>query len=248
MGKRRKTKEFDRGGYRDRDDSYSQFEQNEYERTENNIRNGVQPKTLGQKHYIHEIINNDITICQGPAGTGKSLVAIGMGIQSLLAKGSKFKKIVLMRPVKEACDESIGYLPGSMDEKMAPWAAPIVDNLLVFLNQKMIENLFRMKKIEVIPLAFARGRSLNNSFIILDEAQNCTDKQMLMALTRIGEDSKMVITGDISQNDHSNGKITGLEDAINRLHDMPNVGIVELEESDIVRNPMIGEIIRRYSN
>ena len=242
MGKKRR-REFEPNGRR-RDDSA--VEQQEYNRNENNLRVGVQAKTDGQKAYIQEIIENDIVICQGLAGTGKTYIAIAMALQLVLAKKDNLKKIIIMRPVKEACDEHVGYLPGSLDDKMTPWTAPVVDNLLGLLNQRMVEQLFRNKIIEVVPLAYARGRSLNNAFIILDEAQNCSSKQLLMALTRMGEDSRMVITGDISQNDNLGNKITGLEDAINRLSGMDGVGIVELEETDIVRNPMIAEIIRRY--
>lgn len=205
----------------------------------------VEAKTRGQTGYIQDIVKNDIILCQGPAGCGKTIIAIGMALQDHYSKNRQYEKIIVMRPIKEACDEHVGYLPGDLDDKMAPWAAPILDNLMVFINGRIARELFRDQDIEVIPLAYARGRSLNNSFIILDEAQNCTPKQMLMALTRIGEGSKMVINGDISQNDAST-TITGLEDAMQRLEGMPRVAVRTLYESDIVRNKMIGEIIERY--
>ena len=245
MGKRGRHKSNDnynnRQPIREEEDSEQEFRGPQ---TENKI--NVQAKTQGQKAYIREIINNDIVLCQGPAGSGKTIVAIGMALQYVLGKNSTFKKIILMRPVKEACEESIGFLPGDIHEKMSVWAAPVADNLLEFMNKGKVDYLFKTQLIEVIPLAFCRGRSLNDAFIILDEAQNCSPKQMLMALTRIGKNSKMVVNGDITQNDSSGSGKTGLEDAIDRLSGMSGIGIVQLDESDIVRNPMIGEIIRRY--
>ena len=207
----------------------------------------VQPKTTGQKKYIIEIMNHVITFCIGPAGSGKTAIPVGVALQSILGKNPIYEKLVVMRPVKEACGEKIGYLPGNVDEKMHPWAEPIVDNMQIWIDSPIIKKLFYDKKIEIIPLAFARGRSLNKSFIILDESQNCSPDQMLMALTRIGNDSKMVINGDLSQTDVSD-RVNGLEDAIERMKDMKNVSIVTLDETDIVRNPIIGEIIRRYAN
>jgi phosphate starvation-inducible PhoH-like protein len=207
----------------------------------------VQAKTSGQKKYIIEILNHVITFCIGPAGSGKTAIAVGVALQSILSKNSIFDKLVVMRPAKEACGEKIGFLPGDLEEKMGPWASPIVDNMQIWLEVPIIKKLFYDKKVEVIPLAYARGRSLNKSFIIVDEAQNCSPEQMLMALTRIGNDSKMVINGDLTQTDVTN-MVNGLEDAIERMNDMDNVSIVTLDETDIVRNPIIGEIIKRYAD
>lgn len=207
----------------------------------------VSSKTSGQKRLIVEIKNNDVVICTGPAGSGKTYISTGMALQHLLAPGSEIKKIVFMRPAKEACDEHLGALPGELSEKMAPWIQPIIDNMMEFLPPPDIKNLFWEKKIEVVPLAYARGRSLNRSFIIVDEAQNCSDKQMLMVLTRIGEGSKMVINGDLDQSD-SMHVVNGLADAATRLYGINGIGVVSMDSVDIVRNPMIREIIRRYKD
>lgn len=204
----------------------------------------VNPMTPGQKKYIVEISNNTITFCVGPAGTGKTAIAVGLALQHIMAHVPTYEKLVIMRPAKEACEERIGYLPGDLAEKMGPWAAPIVDNMAVFIDQNAIKNLFYQRKVEIVPLAFARGRSLNDSFIILDEAQNCSPQQMLMALTRIGQNSKMVINGDTAQSDHRG--LSGLADAINRLGSMAGISVVRMEQGDIVRHPLIGEILKRY--
>jgi phosphate starvation-inducible protein PhoH and related proteins len=205
----------------------------------------VSARTQGQKQYILDIMNHDITVCTGPAGCGKTIIPTGLALQGLLAPNPAYEKIIILRPAKEACGERIGFLPGDMGEKMAPWAAPLVDNMSVFIEQSKIKELFYHKAVEVIPLAYARGRSLNDAFIILDEAQNCTKEQLLMALTRIGQNSKMVINGDLDQDDHPTGG-SGLLDAMQRLTDMEGVAITQLTDGDIVRNPLIAEIIRRY--
>jgi phosphate starvation-inducible protein PhoH and related proteins len=207
----------------------------------------VSAKTEGQKRYIIEVKNHDITICMGPAGSGKTAVAVGLALEAILAKNPSYEKLIVMRPAKEACGEKIGFLPGDLSEKMGPWAAPVVDNMLVWVDQNTVKNMFHDKKVDIIPLAYARGRSLNNAFIILDEAQNCSKEQMLMALTRLGSNSKLVINGDINQSDIGN-VISGLEDAANRLQNMDRISIVEMDESDIVRNPLIGKILQRYSD
>jgi phosphate starvation-inducible PhoH-like protein len=203
-------------------------------------------KTPGQKRYIVEIKNNDVTFCVGPAGSGKTAIAIGLALQDVLSNNPTYKKIVVMRPVKEACDEHVGYLPGDLMEKMIPWAAPVVDNMAVFMDPRGIKGMFAHGIIEVVPLAYARGRSLNDSFIILDEAQNVAPKQMLMVLTRIGSNSKLVINGDVSQTDTVGQN--GLADAFGRLDGIRGISFVQLEEEDIVRNGLIREIIRRYSD
>jgi len=204
----------------------------------------VSPQTDGQRKYIVEIKSNDITFCYGPAGSGKTAVAVGIALQHICCEQPAYDKLVVMRPAKEACDERIGFLPGDMDEKMAPWAAPIVDNMEVFIDKTQIKNLMWEKKIEVIPLAYARGRSLNHSFIIVDEAQNVSPKQMLMILTRLGKNSKMVINGDLAQSDTRGA--SGLYDAIARLQNVPGISFCEMNCDDIVRHPLIASILERY--
>lgn len=226
---------------------YHEQEQDQYTgRTETKI--VLQAKTQGQKQYIQAIVNNDIVLCQGPAGSGKTACAIGIALQSILGRNPQFDKLLVVRSVRESNEESLGYLPGSIDEKMLCWLMPVVDNLKLFVPEGTINYLIRKKKIEALPLAYIRGRSLNDAFILVDEAQNCTPKQILTVLTRLGENSKLVIEGDISQSDLQTNQQSGLEDAIDRLNSMEGVGVVQLDESDIVRNPMIGEIIRRYQN
>lgn len=204
----------------------------------------VSAQTDGQRQYMNEIKNNDIVFCYGPAGTGKTAVAVGVALQYICAPEPTYNKLIVMRPAKEACDERIGFLPGDMDDKMAPWAAPIVDNMQVFIEPTQIKNLMWEKKIEVIPLAFARGRSLNNAFIIVDEAQNVSPKQMLMVLTRLGKNSKMVLNGDLAQSDVRGA--SGLFDAIERLQDIPNISFCQMNDKDIVRHPLIAKILERY--
>lgn len=204
----------------------------------------VQARTTGQKRYIQEIKNNDIIFCCGPAGCGKTVIAVGMALQYVLAPRPAYEKIVIMRPVKEACGETLGYLPGDLGDKMAPWAAPILDNMEVFIDPVQIKNVFYQRKVEIIPMAYARGRSLNRSFIIVDEAQNCNPKQFLMTLTRLGENSKMVINGDVSQSDSS---IEGLSDAIRRLQGIQGIATCEMGKDDIVRHRLISQIIEAYA-
>ena len=242
MKKTRRSERSARSEYRARDEHLD--EKVHIEEHRNTVT--VTAKNYGQKELIKSIIKNKITICEGPAGVGKTAVSIGMGLQDLLS--NKVEKIIIMRPIIEACGEELGFLPGDVADKMSVWLMPIQDNLAVFVDQSKIDYLLRQKKIEALPLAYARGRSLNHSFVILEEAQNCSPKQLLMALTRLGEDSKMVISGDITQNDKNERGMTGLQDCIERLEEMQDVGIVRMKEVDIVRNPMIREIIARYRN
>lgn len=216
----------------------------DWERYKNGV--VVAAKTQTQKQYIVAIKNNDITFCVGPAGTGKTAIAVGMALQGIACERPQYEKLVVLRPAKEACDESIGFLPGSLDEKMMPWAAPIMDNMLLFIMPQHIKRMLMFKTVEIVPLAYARGRTFNKSFIILDEAQNCSDKQLLMVLTRIGEGSKLVINGDLKQSD-IRGK-SGLIDAMKRLDGMACVAKIEMTDSDIVRHPLIAEILKRYDN
>jgi phosphate starvation-inducible PhoH-like protein len=205
----------------------------------------VSAMTPGQKRYIVEVQNNDITFCYGPAGTGKTAVAVGLALQAVCAEHPIYEKLVVMRSVKEACGEEIGHLPGDLASKMGPWMAPIMDNVQVFCDQRQIKDLLWNKKIEVIHTGFARGRSLNGVFLIIDECQNLNKDQCLMILTRLGKGSKLVLTGDIAQSDIK-GK-NGLMDAIGRLQGIPGIGFVEMTSADIVRHPLIAEIIKRYT-
>jgi len=204
----------------------------------------VSGMTDGQKEYIKAIINNRVVFCAGPAGTGKTAVAVGMALQYVLSPGSQYKRIVVMRPVMEACGEHIGFIPGDLENKMAPWIKPVLDNMMPFLPPSEAQGLFRAGMVEVIPLAYARGRSLSDAFIILDEAQNCSDKQMKMALTRMGRNSKMVIDGDTTQRDTEG--VCGLADAMNRLSGVPGIYMIALGKEDIVRDPMISLILEKY--
>lgn len=205
----------------------------------------VTAQTPGQKTYIKSINANDIVFCTGPAGSGKTAVAIGIALQNVLCDNPAYDQIVVIRPAKEACDERIGFLPGSMDDKMAPWASPVIDNMKVFIESNQVKNLFYEKRVEIIPLAFLRGRSLNNAFIIVDEAQNCTPKQMLMILTRLGRNSKMLINGDIAQSDIR--VESGLAEAYRLYKDIKGVDFVEMGLGDVVRNPLVAEILRKHA-
>jgi phosphate starvation-inducible PhoH-like protein len=205
----------------------------------------VEAKTDNQRRYITTIKNNQITFCKGPAGTGKTIIPVGLALQAILAPEPSIKRIIVMRPVKEACGEHIGYLPGDLNEKMLPWARPVVDNMEVFVEERDVSLLIHEKKLVIVPLALARGRSLNDAYIILDEAQNVSKKQMLMALTRIGTNSKMIINGDLQQSDDSR-EDNGLQDAFSRLQGINGIGFVTLEKQDIIRHPLIGAILTRY--
>ena len=204
----------------------------------------VAPQTAGQKEYIQKILNNDIVFCTGPAGSGKTACAVGIALQQIMAPIPAYEKIIVMRPLREACGEKLGALPGELALKLAPWAQPIVDNMEVFIDKNQIKNLFYQEKVEVIPIAYARGRSLNKAFVIVDEAQNCTQDQLLLILTRLGKESKMLINGDLAQSDIKS--TSGLYDAIQRLHDIPRIDSMELTTCDIVRHPLIAKILERY--
>lgn len=217
------------------------------EPTKKKFRHGVvvTAQTPGQREYIKAINANDVVFCIGPAGSGKTAVAVGIALQNMLCDNPAYDRLIVVRSVKEACDEKLGFLPGSMDDKMAPWAAPVLDNMKVFIEPSQIKNLFFEHRVEIIPLGYLRGRSLNNSFIIVDEAQNCTPKQMLMILTRLGRGSKMLINGDVAQSDIR--VESGLAEAYRLYDGVEGIGFVEMGLGDVVRHPLVAQILRKHA-
>jgi phosphate starvation-inducible PhoH-like protein len=204
---------------------------------------GIKPKTDGQKRYIESINAHDLTFCIGPAGTGKTYLAVAAAASML--KHGQAKRIVLARPAVEA-GERLGFLPGDLQAKVNPYLRPLFDALHDMMEFEQVKRFMVNDVIEVIPLAFMRGRTLNDSVIILDEAQNTTASQMLMFLTRLGHDSKMIVTGDTSQVDLPENVMSGLIDATDKLRGIKGIGIVELERSDIVRHRLVQNIVNAY--
>ncbi|MEF2901785.1 MAG: PhoH family protein [Terrisporobacter sp.] len=203
----------------------------------------VQPKTLGQKKYVDLIKSNDITFGIGPAGTGKTYLAVAMAVRAF--KNDEVSRIILTRPAVEA-GESLGFLPGDMRDKVDPYLRPLYDALFDMLGPDRFNKYLERGNIEVAPLAFMRGRTLDNAFIILDEAQNTTPEQMKMFLTRLGFGSKAVVTGDITQTDLPNNKKSGLLQATKILKNVSGIGSMELTEKDVVRHELVQRIIRAY--
>ena len=211
----------------------------------NNRGRQVKAKTLGQWHYVETIRHNHITLGIGPAGTGKTYLAVALAVAAL--KKKEVERIILTRPAVEA-GEKLGFLPGDMQDKVDPYLRPLYDGLYDMLGNETFQKYLAKGTIEVAPLAYMRGRTLNDSFIILDEAQNTTPEQMKMFLTRFGFGSKMVITGDITQIDLPGGKTSGLKDASKILKDVPGIGIVKFSGQDVVRHEIVGSIIKAYEN
>lgn len=203
----------------------------------------IKSKTVGQKKYVDAIKKNIVTICVGPAGTGKTYLAVALAVSAF--KEKKIDKIILTRPAVEA-GEKLGFLPGDLQEKVNPYLRPLYDGLQEMLGVDSYQKLMEKGVIEVAPLAYMRGRTLNNAFIILDEAQNTTREQMKMFLTRLGENSIMVVTGDLTQIDLPEGKKSGLKNAVNILKDIPGISIKYLTERDVVRHPLVQEIVKAY--
>ncbi len=203
----------------------------------------VQPRTEGQARYIEMIRSHDLTIATGPAGTGKTFLAVATAVESL--KAEQIRKIVLVRPAVEA-GENLGFLPGDLRAKLNPYLRPLLDALNDMVDFDQARNLMEREVIEVVPLAYMRGRTLNDAFIILDEAQNTTVAQMKMFLTRMGQRSKMVISGDTSQLDLPKGVASGLADAVQRLSKIKGVGVMQLQNSDIVRHRLVQKIVEAY--
>ncbi len=205
----------------------------------------IQAKSLGQKHYITTIRKRDIVFGIGPAGTGKTFLAVVLAVLAL--KQGKVKKIVLTRPAVEA-GESLGFLPGDLQEKVDPYLRPIYDSLFDLLGVEQVNKYLERGLIEIAPLAYMRGRTLNDSFVILDEAQNSTSEQMKMFLTRLGYGSKMVINGDVTQIDLPRGKESGLKKAEKILKDINEIGFIYLSEKDVVRHNLVQKIISAYES
>ncbi len=205
----------------------------------------LRPRTDGQGRYVQAMRENDLTICVGPAGTGKTFLAVAMAV-TLLRQGA-VKRLVLARPAVEA-GEKLGFLPGDIAAKVNPYLRPLFDSLNDMMEPETVRRYLDNDVIEILPLAFMRGRTLNNAVIILDEAQNATIPQMKMFLTRMGFGSKVIVTGDITQNDLPKTVKSGLIDAIQRLKNIDRLAIVHLGEGDIVRHPLVQQIVLAYED
>ncbi len=204
----------------------------------------VIPRSEKQKNYVRALKESEITISAGPAGTGKTFLAVAVALTMLLEK--KIERIILSRPAVEA-GERLGFLPGDMREKVDPYLRPLYDSLYDLLDYEKIQKKIEVGDIEIAPLAFMRGRTLKNSFVILDEAQNATDTQIKMFLTRIGENSKIVINGDPSQIDLPNKSLSGLNRSKKLLGHLKEISVVDFDHSDVVRHPLISKIVKAYS-
>jgi len=205
----------------------------------------VQPRSVGQVAYVKAIREHDVVVCSGPAGSGKTFLAVAMAVSAL--RTEQVRKIVLVRPAVEA-GENLGYLPGDLQAKINPYLRPLLDALRDMMDYELLKRLQEQDIIEMIPLAYMRGRTLNNAFIILDEAQNTTVAQMKMFLTRLGVGSKMVISGDTTQIDLPSNRRSGLIDAMERLERVRGCGRVQLGGIDIVRHPLVQRIVEAYGD
>jgi len=203
------------------------------------------PRSEKQKEYVRALRQSDIVISAGPAGTGKTFLAVAIGLTMLLEK--KIERIILSRPAVEA-GERLGFLPGDMKEKVDPYLRPLYDSLYDLFHFEKIQRMIEIGDIEIAPLAFMRGRTLKNSFAILDEAQNATDTQIKMFLTRIGENSKIVVNGDPSQIDLPNKNMSGLDRSKKLLSHLSEISVVDFDHSDVVRHPLVSKIVKAYSN
>jgi len=211
----------------------------------NGIKRTVQPRSINQRRYVEAIEQNDMVFGVGPAGTGKTYLAVAMAVSAMNAK--KVSRIVLVRPAVEA-GEKLGFLPGSLQEKVDPYLRPLYDALYDLLDPEKVDKMLERNVIEVAPLAFMRGRTLNDAFIIMDEAQNTTIEQMKMFLTRMGNNAKVVVTGDITQIDLPNPRKSGLVDAINVLEGVEGIRFCHFEDSDVVRHALVQRIVRAYES
>ena len=203
----------------------------------------IEPSTSGQLRYVKTMLSNDLTFCVGPAGTGKTYLAVSVAVSML--KKKQIRRIVLARPAVEA-GEKLGFLPGDIQAKVNPYLRPLFDALEDMMSFTQMKKFIELDIIEIIPLAFMRGRTLNEAAIICDEAQNTSPVQMLMVLTRLGHGSKMIITGDITQIDLDNGQRSGMVEAIGKLKRIRGIGTAELTQKDIVRHHLVQNIVRAY--
>ncbi|CAN5567265.1 PhoH family protein [soil metagenome] len=209
------------------------------------VKRMVQPRSPNQRKYVEAIEQSDMTFGLGPAGTGKTYLAVAMAVSALVAK--KVSRIILVRPAVEA-GERLGFLPGSLQEKVDPYLRPLYDALYDLLDPMKVDKLLESNVIEVAPLAFMRGRTLSDAFIIMDEAQNTTIEQMKMFVTRLGNNSKAVITGDLTQTDLPNPKKSGLLDALNVLSGVEGIKFCHFEDVDVVRHHLVQRIVRAYDS
>jgi phosphate starvation-inducible PhoH-like protein len=203
----------------------------------------IYPRTQNQAEYISLLQEKDMVFCSGAAGSGKTFLAVAQALSLVLSR--KKNKLIITRPVVEA-GENLGFLPGDLEQKLNPYLRPLRDSMESVLPIENVKHLFEAGIIEVAPLAYMRGRTLNNAVIILDEAQNTTNKQMMMFLTRLGMKSKMIITGDITQVDLPKGQESGLLKAVNILNDIPGIKIIEFEKTEVFRHLLVRRIIKRY--
>lgn len=213
-------------------------------RNESNENSGFKPRpvvarSLNQKIYINTITNNSFTLCSGPAGAGKTNIAIGMSVQ--YKRDLSIDRIILTRPAVDS-GASIGYLPGTMEEKLGPYLVPLFDELSYYIERKLILSWMNNKILEIVPLSMMRGRTFNDSFVILDEAQNATLTEIRMCLTRLGQNSRMVVTGDLNQSDLPPVNQGGFEHCMRSLDSIEGIGICRLNHEDIVRHPLIAKI------
>jgi len=204
----------------------------------------IRPKTAGQRAFVESIDRNTLTFGIGPAGTGKTFLAVVMAVRALRAR--EVARVILSRPAIEA-GEKLGFLPGDLKEKVDPYMRPIYDSLAELLDDSVVERYLERGIIEVAPLAYMRGRTLSDAFVILDEAQNATRDQLKMFLTRLGAASKMIVNGDITQIDLLGGATSGLLEVPRRFAGIDDVGIVEMNDTDVVRHPLVSKIIRAYA-
>ena len=205
----------------------------------------VQPRSVNQKRYVESIEQADMVFGIGPAGTGKTYLAVAMAASALMAK--RVSRIILVRPAVEA-GERLGFLPGTLQEKIDPYLRPLYDALYDLLDQERVDKMIERNVIELAPLAFMRGRTLNDAFIIMDEAQNTTSEQMKMFLTRLGNNAKAIITGDVTQIDLPNPRRSGLLEAMEILKGVDGIRFVQFEDGDVVRHHLVQRVIRAYDS